>query len=144
MTKALDQAVSSLSPLTIILCRRFEQSERCEIVVLVQSTTGQHASRIAGSDIVPCLEHATKAWFSRDFIVYNAPCNKSSRANRTECPKRQIKARSKLARKEENHNSRLHNRSVIVGHFQTSALETTLNVKALVGLRAVKNTLQSS
>lgn len=73
--------------------------------------------------------------------MYNAPCNKPSRANRTECPKRQIKAQSKPGRK--SHNSRLHNRSVIVGHFQTSALETTLNVETLVGLGAVKNTLQS-
>jgi hypothetical protein len=112
-------------------------------ILLVQSTTGQHASRIAGSDIVPCLEHATKAWFPRDFIVYNAPCNKPSRANRTKCPKRQIQARSKLVRKEK-HNSGFHNRSVVVGHFQTSALEATLNVEALVGLGAVKNALQSS
>jgi hypothetical protein len=56
------------------------------------SSREDNARRIAESDTTPCLEHATKAWFSGEFIMYNAPYDKPSRVNRTSCPKRQIKA----------------------------------------------------
>lgn len=42
-------------------------------IVLVQSTTGQHASRIAGSDIVPCLGHAPKHDFNASLSCIMRP-----------------------------------------------------------------------